>query len=240
MQVLVDAVRAEVLVLALADAHHALIGRADGQVEPCAHARRQPRDLVRLQRAERVLASRPRGAARSEARRDGIALLRARYGIQSAMTTSFKANHIEWTNDDDGTRIQKPYGDMTPLYHLRIGSIGAHAFARNISLTIERKDSRLKAMLSGDTNDKRAKTTTTMNNVALSAISTITEQKSSREHVYDLTVAETRNMTAVNGFAVCCRRCYDNRSPQMRCSTLGANGLRSRSALFAASIGCLL
>lgn len=157
--------------------------------------------------------------SRSRSLRDGISLLLSRYGISTTLRESMHLNRIKWTTEEDGRRTQEPHGVSTPFYTLRVGSEGTRLFAKRVRLTLAYKQKRLKGLLLSDSREKRTKVQNVMRDVFLSEISSITEQESTRESVYDLTVAETRNMTAVNGLG--CRDTFHNAGNAAKNVTLG-------------------
>jgi len=140
--------------------------------------------------------------SRSCALRDGISLLLSRYGIPTTLRQSMQLNHIKWTTEEDGRRTQEKYGEPTPMYSIYVGVEGTRLFAQHVRLTLAYKQERLNSILEMGCDAKRWKINYIMKDVFLSEISSITEQESTRESVYDLTVAETRNMTAVNGLGI--------------------------------------
>ena len=130
--------------------------------------------------------------------RDGIGLLLSRFGIRCKFSTCYQYSHIQWTTEDDGRRTQEKYGEKTPMYNLNLPADDVRVFASRISLVIDYKAARCTEIL-GDTRTKKTKTTDRLNDVRLEEIVSLKELPSSKEMVYDLTVASTRNMTATNG-----------------------------------------
>ena len=155
-------------------------------------------------------------SSRSRQLRDGIALLLARFGVGCKLRTGYMLNHVQWTTEADGRRTQVKYGERTPHYKLSICGDDVHTFASHVSLVLDYKAARCAELLQGGPN-KRTKTAESdldddlddlddldddfLNDVRLEAIVALKELPSSHEFVYDLTVAETRNMTATNGLA---------------------------------------
>ena len=162
--------------------------------------------------------------SRSKALRDGISLLLSRFSIPTRLSQYDALNHIHWTTEEDGTRTQEKYGEPTPIFKVYAGAEGTRLFASNVPLTLAYKQERLQEILDTDKNDKRAKTHLTMKDVFLSEITSIIEVESTRESVYDLTVAETRNMTAVNGFS--CRDTFHTAGVSTKNVTLGIPRLK--------------
>lgn len=138
-------------------------------------------------------------SSRSQNLRDGISHLLARYGIHTRMNTTLVTQHIKWATDEDGTRTQEKYGEKAPLYNIWTGSADSRKFAEHITLTVGYKQEQLDTYIGRPTNKKSRKEHTTLNDVQLQPIVSITEQPSSHPMVYDLTVGGTRNMCMTSG-----------------------------------------
>ena len=138
--------------------------------------------------------------SRSRALRDGVALLLARFGIESKFGTQHIASRIHRATDAHGRCTQTPHGERKPFYTLSIASEGAHAFAARVALTLERKAARCAEFAAPP--PKRGRTIDRLRDVRLEEIVALREVASTHEFVYDLTVATTRNMTATNGLGV--------------------------------------
>ena len=136
-------------------------------------------------------------SSRSRALRDGIALLMARFGAATTLGETGVPNHVHNTVDADGEAHRQASGELTPLYHLRANMAATATMAKHLRMTITRKQERLEKALRR--NGKHDKVRHQLRNVYLDEIVAITEQPSSHEFVYDLTVAGTKNMCAVNG-----------------------------------------
>lgn len=140
--------------------------------------------------------------SRSNKLRDGISHLLARYGIHTRLNTTYIESHVKWTTEENGMRTQEKYGDKVPLYNLSIGTVSSRKFAEHIRLTIGYKQAMLETYIDRRTNNKSRKEYELLNDVQLQPIVSITEQPSSRPMVYDLTVADTRNMCTASGFSL--------------------------------------
>lgn len=137
--------------------------------------------------------------SRSKMLRDGIATLLARFGIASKLSERDMLNHVKWTSEDDGTYFtQEKYGELTPMYEIRINKTMTMNFAKNIHVTIGYKQEVLDKVLKSP--PKSPKLYSTLNTVRLEEITSLEEVSSSHEFVYDLTVEETRNMATTSGF----------------------------------------
>lgn len=139
--------------------------------------------------------------SRSQKLRDGVALLLTRFGIGCRLTQRNVHSHVLWTTEDDGTRMQTKYGDNTPMYELSVNAEGTRRFAQEVDLVLAYKQDRCTAILDDTQPYKVTKCYATMRNVRLEEIVSLNDVESSHEFVYDLTVAQTRNMTATNGLA---------------------------------------
>ena len=139
--------------------------------------------------------------SRSRQLRDGVALLLARFGVGCKLATRQASNHVQWMTEADGRRTQTAaHGEKTPMYDFSLRADEMRAFvAADVSLIL---DSKAKRCVTTPPH-KNVKTLNVLNDVRLEAIKALDEIPSSHEFVYDLTVAETRNMTATNG--LCCR-----------------------------------
>ena len=122
---------------------------------------------------------------------------------QSKLSTSYAHAHVKWSTVD-GKYVQTAYGDKAPMYGLSLNSQSTRTLASELSLVIDRKATRLKSIV--DVGVKRSKREATetphLNDVCLDTIVSMKELPSSHEFVYDLTVAQTRNMTTTNGLAL--------------------------------------
>lgn len=123
-------------------------------------------------------------SSRSQNVRDGISHLLARFSIHTRMNTTFV------TIGKNGTL-------KVPLYNTWTGS---RKFAEHITLTVKYKQKQLRCALALSpyvhTEYK------TMNDIQLQPIISITEQVSSHQMVYDLTVQGTRNMCTTSGVSL--------------------------------------
>jgi DNA-directed RNA polymerase beta' subunit len=139
-------------------------------------------------------------ASRSMELRDGIALLLSRFGIASVFTETLVL--IKCTAED-GSRTEERYGEMQPLYRFRVGREGTQRFAQRVSLSIPAKKARCDEIAQArESRDKRLRRFPLLGGVRLEGITGLEEVESSHESVYDLTVAETRNMTTCGGLGV--------------------------------------
>ncbi len=141
-------------------------------------------------------------SSRSQKLRDGVALLLTRFGIGCRLTQQNAHSHVLWTKEDDGTRTQTKYGDKIPMYNLTINAEGTRRFAEEVDLVLAYKQDRCTAILEDTHPYKVSKRYATMRNVRLEEIVALNDVESSHEFVYDLTVAQTRNMTATNGLGL--------------------------------------
>lgn len=137
--------------------------------------------------------------SRSQKLRDGVALLLTRFGIGCRLTQRNVHLHVLWTTEEDGTITQTKYGDKTPIYELSVNAEGTRRFAEEVDLVLAYKEDRSTAILDETQAYKVSKRYATMRNVRLEEIVALNDAESSHEFVYDLTVAQTRNMTAANG-----------------------------------------
>lgn len=138
-------------------------------------------------------------SSRSIKLRDGIALLLTRFGIECTLRESLMQSHIHWKTEEDGTRTQTKYGEKTPIYTLKVPLKGTRRFAEEVNLVLKYKQDTLEEILNSLQDEKRQKTYPRMKDVRLEEIVDLKDIPSSHEFVYDLTVEETRNMTALNG-----------------------------------------
>ena len=139
-------------------------------------------------------------SSRSKTLRDGISLLLARFGITCTLSERKTQNHVHWTTLDDGRRVQEKYGDYVPIYELKLNACNTYKFAAHIRLILDYKQQRLDELQ--NSMSKSVKTKSVMKEVVLDPIAKLEDVESSHEFVYDLTVAQTRNMTATDGFVL--------------------------------------
>ena len=145
--------------------------------------------------------------SRSRTLRDGIALLLARFGAECRLRQDLRQDlrqaHVRWGTAEDGRRTQTMYGEKTPMYGWSVDSEGTRRFAEHVCLTLSSKRKRCNEILSSSKEDTHFKRRfEPLNHVRLEEITELEDVHSSREYVYDLTVAATRNMTATSGVAV--------------------------------------
>lgn len=130
---------------------------------------------------------------RSRALRDGISLLLSRFGVGAHLSTHEAHRHAERAPAPDGGAR----GDGPPMYRVGVARADARRFAQRVRTTRGHKRARR-----GEGGPAECEPRPLLNAVFLDEIVRIEEVDSTREHVYDLTVAGTRNMTVGNGFAV--------------------------------------
>jgi len=142
-----------------------------------------------------------KASSRSKELIDGISLLLTRYKIHSTISVSYKQCHISWKTEENGHRTQTTYGEEKPLYNLFISRQESMKYRDSLSLTLRYKQERLDGFEDALRN-KKMHLVDKMNDVLLDPVVSINEMPSSREFVYDLTVAKTRNMAVTNGLLV--------------------------------------
>ena len=140
--------------------------------------------------------------SRSQKLRDGIALLMTRFGIGCRLTEGLVHSHVKWATAEDGTRTQTRHGEKTPVYYLCISSEGTRRFAERVDLVVAHKQERCDEILASERVKQRKAFGDRLKDVRLEEIVALHDVESSHEFVYDLTVAGTRNMTAVHGLGL--------------------------------------